>query len=719
MPWRRKTFDEVPALSVRGPELRNALRTVTVAWMFGITWMTIVTGSRGTIFGEMLGFDNDDFGILTSLPFAATFLQVFAAVLIERTGVRKWMFIYLMTVGRLLWVLVALIPLFFPIPSRVAVWTMLGIILAGHVCNAFSAPAWMSWMGDLIPRRIRGRYLGNRQRYSRYVQIPLVVVISIVLDFMTDPDQPITAADQPLLLNAIMVLFAFAAIAGALDILLFLRIREVVPTTPDAPRKPAVEIHVSKPRRWNPVSALRYGTAYSVQAFRSVVGEPLGDRDFRRLVLYLAVMTSAATASGPFIWRNALKNLQFSQFGADILYLVIGPLAGMLAARSIGNRIDRWGRRPTMFFGTILTVFSILPMFIASPRTPNPVWLIDAANGACAWGASIIGQQGWTPIPQGAPLGAWLITLLSATIGAVGWTTVMMAQAGILMGFSDGSGRSKYVAASSVLISFGGMFGSRMGGWVAEALRAYQPDGSPMVLGTLVWTNWHATFALSWVLRLLGLFLVLRVTDPGSRPVRRIMYDARSNVFNYFNSRLFYRMRIFGWDDPDRRWRDWSELLKRQSQEIRQQRKEEVGRIRQQKQDVIEQHRRVERELTEQEQVLQQQHRDEQKTLLPPEAPPEQKQAVRDKQLTEKQKLREQKRRTREQRKEQEQKIRRKQQSVDRNLRQKQREVEEKKRDIRIRKARGDEIPPPPDQENPQDAPQDDPEDPTPDNEER
>ena len=86
MSWRNKSYDEVPALSVRGRQLRQSLQTVTVAWMFGTVWMSCVAGSRLTIFARMLGFNNFHFGLLAAVPFVATLGQLVATVLIERTG---------------------------------------------------------------------------------------------------------------------------------------------------------------------------------------------------------------------------------------------------------------------------------------------------------------------------------------------------------------------------------------------------------------------------------------------------------------------------------------------------------------------------------------------------------------------------------------------------------------------------------------------------------
>ena len=48
MSWRSRTYDELPALSIRRGELRRALRIVTAAWMFGVVWMALVGGESLT-----------------------------------------------------------------------------------------------------------------------------------------------------------------------------------------------------------------------------------------------------------------------------------------------------------------------------------------------------------------------------------------------------------------------------------------------------------------------------------------------------------------------------------------------------------------------------------------------------------------------------------------------------------------------------------------------
>ena len=66
MSWRRKSFEVLPALRVGGKDLRKSLRTVTGAWMLGVVWFSIISGSQMTIFAKMLGFSNRQFGLFCS-----------------------------------------------------------------------------------------------------------------------------------------------------------------------------------------------------------------------------------------------------------------------------------------------------------------------------------------------------------------------------------------------------------------------------------------------------------------------------------------------------------------------------------------------------------------------------------------------------------------------------------------------------------------------------
>lgn len=175
----------LPALSVRRRALRQSLHRVTVAWMFGVTWMSCTSGDQVRAFARMLGFNDFAFGVLGALPFLATLGQLQAALVIERTGLRKVTFILWGTIHRLLWLAVAAVPLVLR-PGLGAILVMLGVLSISHFLGTMATPGWLTWMSDLIPRRIRGRYFARRLLWAQRVQIVVVILLSLALDAATD-----------------------------------------------------------------------------------------------------------------------------------------------------------------------------------------------------------------------------------------------------------------------------------------------------------------------------------------------------------------------------------------------------------------------------------------------------------------------------------------------------------------------------------------------------
>lgn len=551
--WDKQSYEVLPALSVRRRELRTSLRMVTTGWMFGIVWMTAVGGSRMNVFGRMLGFDDWHFGLLTSLSFLATFGQLFATLIIEQTGLRKYQFIYCMAASRMLWLAVAAVPLVIG-PGPVGIAVMLSILLLSHFLAAMGQPAWYTWMGDLIPRRIRGRYLAIRASATRIAQFAAVFALAVTMDVLVDRSKPLTAAAQPVVQYAVCAIFVLGAMFGIVDILLFLRIREVIPSPHgDTLRRPAVNIVLRSLAVPRALAAAAWPFRYSAAMASEMLISPMRDRVFRRYVIYGATITFAGTVAEPFFWRDMLESIHFSQTATDMMFMVIAPVMGLLAARLWGRLIDRWGRRPVLMISTALVCFSVIPYFIVSRHTPSPqfaldaiAWIVDAAarcvNASLGWaGVSVH----WQTLGPGAPVGAYLIMLPMAFFGGAGWFGVMLAQSGIILGFADGKGRSKYVAAHAVLLSVGGILGAVIGGKVAHAI-ATASWYAPLHVGYFEWNNWHATFVLSFLARVAALLLLIGMPDPGAGKVSDMFRTLTADASNTLAG-VLYRLRIFGW----------------------------------------------------------------------------------------------------------------------------------------------------------------------------
>ena len=555
MRLRHASFEVLPALSIRKDELRRSMRLVTAAWAMGIIWMTCTGGSWMNTFQVMLGFSNTDFGLMTALPWAATLANLAAVVIMERTGLRKYVFIISKSISRLLWMVVALI-LVTLAGTRAAVWLVLLTILAASVLDAIGTPAWMTWMGDLIPRRIRGRFLAMRGMISRLVLVPVAIGVSIFIDCMTDSSKPVTPQAQPQLLWALAGLFVGSAFFGVADILVFLRIREVRPPVHDKPLPQSVNVDVALPRRGSVVSAVTCAVRYAASVVGQLLFEPLKDHAFRRYVLYGATIAFAMGMGGSFFVREMREDLGLSHMSINVIYMILGPLMAIISANPWGRLMDRWGRRPMLMVATSIAVFGGVPYLFASRFTPNPPYVADAVNATANWighvGAVVAAWFGWHVdwghwliLGPTAPVGAWLICSTTVFFGFVGWSGVMLGQSGIIMGFADGAGRNKYVAAHAVFSGFGGAIGAYSGGLIADAL-ANASWYHPLHVGVFQWNNWHATFAISTIARFAALMLLFDMPDPGARRARDMVRAIGLDVLNLLTGRMLIEWLGFG-----------------------------------------------------------------------------------------------------------------------------------------------------------------------------
>ena len=502
MSLRAKSFDVLPALSVGGRELRSSLRLVTVAWMFGIVWMSSITGSAMTSFLRLLGFEEYEFGIFAAIPYAATLSQLYAAAYVERTGVRKWHFIYYAVVHRLMWLVLAAVPLVLGSGKPVA-YTFLGLYLFSVVLAHVSTPSWWNWMGNLIPRRIRGRYFSVRTLWTVPIQMLVVTTVGFILDQVTTPNVKIRIDTQPpALLWTISAIFAAGAICGTIDILLFLRLREIA--TPSISQTEA-------PQR---------GTLHNL--YRSLV-EPVRsvatafrNRVFRHYALYGATILFSQIVCDQFFWLHAREKVGFSNLQTNVVFMVIGAAAAMAMARPWGRLIDRWGRRPVLFLATLGVTFSTVPWFLMVPGREHLVGNFALASLACI-------------------------------VGGSSWSGVGLAQTTVMIGFSESEGRTRYMAAAAVVAAMGGFLGGLAGGFISSTFKNLFADwGIPgFQVGPFLWNQYHMTFLASSIMRALAILWLIGMPDPGAKPIADVMRYIRVNVYSNVKTLLLGTFRPF------------------------------------------------------------------------------------------------------------------------------------------------------------------------------
>lgn len=156
-----------------------------------------------------------------------------------------------------------------------SVWVILIFFGVGFLAGNFSAPGWVSWMNDLVPPNLRGRFWGFRNRASGFTQFAAITVGGVLLFF---------AAKGKWEIIAFGILFTFAAVARALC------------TRP-----------LSK--QYEPPMTV----AEKSQEFRfTVFLKKLGTTNFGRFALFSFFMTFSVNIMGPLVSVHLLKSLHFN-----------------------------------------------------------------------------------------------------------------------------------------------------------------------------------------------------------------------------------------------------------------------------------------------------------------------------------------------------------------------------------------------------------------------
>src|SRR5207302_1661887 len=102
-------------------------------------------------------------GILGALPFAAQLVQIPSAWLSEVHGSRRTA-LWTIGIARQVPILLALLP-WVPLSQSQQRAVLLAVTAASSLLSVAGNNAWTTWMGELVPDRIRGRYFGRRTAF--------------------------------------------------------------------------------------------------------------------------------------------------------------------------------------------------------------------------------------------------------------------------------------------------------------------------------------------------------------------------------------------------------------------------------------------------------------------------------------------------------------------------------------------------------------------------
>jgi MFS family permease len=183
-----------------------------------------------------------------------------------------------------------------------------------HAAGAVGGPAWVSWMADVVPDRLRGKYFSRRRQWGVVSAIPTALLAGWMLD------RCCATSDSMMTLRWCAILFMCAAVFGLADIHLF----QYLPGVRTPPR-----------RGFGLVKAL---------------GGPLRDRQFLWFAAFVGTLTFAVGFMQQFITLYLLDRdrVGLSSGTTQLIVLVVPMAAQFLALPVWGRAVDRMGKKPVL-----------------------------------------------------------------------------------------------------------------------------------------------------------------------------------------------------------------------------------------------------------------------------------------------------------------------------------------------------------------------------------
>lgn len=303
-----------------------------------VYWST-VGGAAMNRFARQMGTPDYGFGLLAAMPHLGSLFQFPASFLIERYRKRRTLFIVAMTISRLCWVLLALIPWLLP-GARRAWWPLMVLVcLCAWSAHNLAVPAWTSWMSDLIPARLRGRFFGRCARWAQ----PVVLVGALGVGYVVDVAEAAEHAAPGTLLQITASVLALGGLVGVLGAGCYRPIRD----------RPRPQSHDGP---W--LHALR---------------APLRDANFRRYLGLNFTFMLAVGFLGQYIWLYVFDVGHVRAWLANLMLVVLPRLVHIVSYPVWGRQMDRLGRRPVALAANLLMLVGPIGWFMVGQ--PSTRWV--------------------------------------------------------------------------------------------------------------------------------------------------------------------------------------------------------------------------------------------------------------------------------------------------------------------------------------------------------
>jgi MFS family permease len=294
-------------------------------------------GNLLTAYALAIGSSDRQIGMLSTARNLAGFAQLLTSHILQRIGSKRRLFYHTFGISRTIRIIVAFlptIPLAF-VSNDIAWWliTLMFLVSAGDSITLILKKTWMS---EITPPEIRGRYFGLRSLLSDFSGMLMGYFGGLYIDHSRSLGREVFGFQS---------IFLFSTLIGYSTLFLVSRI-------PETSRE-----------------SERQGLKDFIKSFKL----PFKDKPFLIWTIYDACYSFAVGFAGPFFTVYLLKGLNLP-LATVAIYTAIGEISSIALSRWWGSLADKYGNL------TILTIAcigkSIFPALWIFTSGANTLWAI-------------------------------------------------------------------------------------------------------------------------------------------------------------------------------------------------------------------------------------------------------------------------------------------------------------------------------------------------------
>ena len=284
-------------------------------------------GNLLTAFALVIGANDRQIGMLNTVRNLSGFFQLLTDHLLQRLGSKRRLFLYSVGTSRSFRVVVAFLPaISLAFVRNNVVWWLIALMFIVGCGDAITMVLRKTWMSELTPPEIRGRYFGLRSLLSDFSGMLIGYLGGLYIDHSRNMGREIFGFQS---------IFLFSALIGFLTIALIAK----VPETKTEPIKQDL------------------GTL--LRSFQT----PFRDKTFFIWMIYRSCYGFAVGFAGPFFTVYLLRELGLP-LATVAIYTAIGEFSSIALARLWGSLADKYGNIKILAISSIgKSIFPALWIF--------------------------------------------------------------------------------------------------------------------------------------------------------------------------------------------------------------------------------------------------------------------------------------------------------------------------------------------------------------------